>query len=95
MGQGIAIGIGVAILAPLALAIMAGHGRPLARAAVKTGLIFVEKGKETFAEVGEVVEDLVAEARAELEEAGLAEPAGGPSVNEDLAEQAEPDTDAA
>ena len=42
--------------------------RPLARAAIKSGLLFLNKSRETVAEMGEVVEDLVAEARAEIDE---------------------------
>jgi hypothetical protein len=62
----IAAGIGVAVLAPVLLPILAGAGRPLARAAIKTGIIMFEKGREAVAEVGEVFDDLVAEARAEI-----------------------------
>lgn len=67
-GKGLAIGLGAALLAPVALAAMAGIARPLARAAIKSGIIVYEKGRETLAEFGEVMEDLAAEARAELEQ---------------------------
>jgi Protein of unknown function (DUF5132) len=70
--KGLAIGLGVAILAPVALAALSGVGRPLARAVIKSGILLYEKGRETVAEFGEVVEDLVAEARAELQEAHAA-----------------------
>jgi hypothetical protein len=43
-------------------------GRPLAKAAIKSGLNLFDKGREKLAQFGEVFEDLVAEARAELEE---------------------------
>lgn len=66
--KGIAIGLGIAVLAPAAVAAISTIGRPAARAAIKAGLIVYEKGRETAAEVGEVVQDLVAEARAELED---------------------------
>jgi len=66
---GLAIGIGAAILAPAILPVIAGVAKPAAKAAIKGGLMLYERGKETFAEVGEVVEDLVAEAKAEIEEA--------------------------
>jgi hypothetical protein len=63
----IAIGVTAAaatlILAPVVIKM----GRPFARAAVKTGIVFYEKARETAAEIGEVMEDLVAEARAELD----------------------------
>lgn len=65
--KGIAIGVGVALLAPVALAGLAGVGRPAARAAIKAGLLMYEKGLETAAELGEILEDLVAEAEAEID----------------------------
>lgn len=66
--KGLAVGVGLVALAPLAVASLAGASRPLARAAVKGGLILYEKGRETAAEFSEVMEDLVAEARAEIEQ---------------------------
>lgn len=66
---GLAIGIGAAVLAPAVLPVLAGVAKPVAKAAIKGGLVLFEKGKETFAEVGEVVEDLVAEVKAEISEA--------------------------
>jgi hypothetical protein len=65
---GLAIGIGAAILAPVVIPLAAAIVKPLAKAGIKGGLTLYERGKETVAEVGEVVEDLVAEARAELAE---------------------------
>ncbi|MGD8497585.1 MAG: DUF5132 domain-containing protein [Chromatiales bacterium] len=65
--KGVAIGVGIALLAPVALAGLAGVGRPAARAAVKAGLLMYEKGLETAAELGEILEDLMAEAEAEIE----------------------------
>jgi hypothetical protein len=66
---GLAIGVGAAILAPVVVPIVAGIARPLAKSAIKTGIILYEKGRETGAELMEVMEDLVAETRAELEAA--------------------------
>ena len=66
---GLAIGIGAAVLGPAVLPVLASVAKPVAKAAIKGGLVLFEKGKETFAEMGEVVEDLVAEAKAELSEA--------------------------
>lgn len=66
-GRGLLIGVGVAIVAPVVLSVLSGVARPLARATVKTGIIAYEKGREAMAEVGEVLDDLVAEARAEIE----------------------------
>ncbi len=67
-GKGVAIGIGVAILAPVAIAVLSGAARPVARAALKSGILFYEKGREKVAEFGEAMEDLAAEARAEMEQ---------------------------
>lgn len=67
-GKGFAIGIAAAILAPVILPVVVQAARPLARAAIKSGILFLNKGRETVAELGEVVEDLVAEARAEIDE---------------------------
>ena len=69
---GLAIGIGSAILAPIVIPILASVAKPLAKASIKGGLMLFEKGKEVVAETQEVVEDLVAEAKAELAEAAPA-----------------------
>jgi hypothetical protein len=82
IAKGLAIGLGAAMLAPIALAAAGSFGRPLARAAVKTGLLFYEKGRETAAELGEMMEDLVAEARAELEEVEQDVSVGGETSGE-------------
>jgi len=64
---GLAIGIGASLLAPLVVPILAGVVKPLSKALIKGGYLLYEKGRETLAEVQEVVEDLVAEAKAEIE----------------------------
>lgn len=66
---GLAIGIGAAVLAPAVIPVIAAVAKPVTKAAIKGGLILFKKGKETFAEVGEVVEDLVAEVKSEISEA--------------------------
>jgi hypothetical protein len=88
-GKGLAIGIGVAILAPLVLPAVATAARPLARAAIKTGMIFYEKSRETMAEFGEVVEDLVAEARADMEQSHVDEVAEAERIIEQTAADAD------
>lgn len=65
---GLAIGIGAAVLAPVMLPVLASVAKPLAKAAIKSGFILYEKGKEAVAEMSEMVEDVVAEARSELSE---------------------------
>lgn len=74
-----AIGISVAILVPIVAKTLAPYVRPVARSAVKIGVVTFEKGRETFAEIGEIVDDMVAEVREEMrvehesEEAALEE----------------------
>lgn len=65
--RNIAIGVAASAVAYALLPTVARVGRPFARAAVKTGIIVYEKARETAAEVGEVMEDLIAEARAEMD----------------------------
>lgn len=64
--SGLAIGIGSAIIAPLVAPALSKAAKPLAKAAIKGGLMFFETGKEKIAEAYEVVDDLIAEAKAEL-----------------------------
>jgi len=66
---GLAIGIGAAILAPAVIPALANVAKPLIKAAIKTGIIMFEKGRETAAELSEVFEDIVAEAKSEVAEA--------------------------
>ncbi len=66
--KGFATGVGISLLTPLVLTALATVGRPAARAVIKAGLVLYERGREKVAEAGEVIEDLVAEAQAELEE---------------------------
>jgi hypothetical protein len=62
------IGIVAAVLVPIALPVVARAAKPLAKAMVKSGIIVYEKGREAIAELGEVMEDVVAEAKAEIEQ---------------------------
>lgn len=49
------------------------HIKPLARAALTTGIKVLEKGYEAAAHLRETLEDVVAEARAEMEARAAAE----------------------
>ncbi|WP_088243877.1 DUF5132 domain-containing protein [Calothrix rhizosoleniae] len=73
--QTLAVGMGVAILAPAVLPLM----KPLAKAAIKSGVSLYEKTKGAIAETGEVIGDIVAEAKAEAiaEEANKVSVAAG------------------
>ncbi len=68
---GIAIGLGAVLLGPTVLPAIGRALRPVAKAAIKGGMVLY---RETFAELGEFTSDLVAEARNELAVAGA--PAG-------------------
>lgn len=67
MITGLAVGIGAALLAPVIVPIATSILRPLAKSVIKGGILLYEKGRETGAELAETLEDLVAEARSELE----------------------------
>jgi phosphohistidine swiveling domain-containing protein len=62
-------GIAAIVLLPVLVPVAAGVGKPLAKATIKGGILLYEKGKGVIAEVGETLEDIVAEAKAELAEA--------------------------
>jgi len=66
--SGLAIGIGAAVLAPVVMPILASAAKPVLKATIKGGLALYDKGRETYAEVAEVVEDVVAEVKAEIAE---------------------------
>lgn len=65
---GLAIGAAVVLLAPVVVPVVAGVAKSLTKAGIKGGLILYEKGKVAVAEAREMVEDLTAEAQAELAE---------------------------
>ena len=69
IGPGLAVGIGVAVVAPLLAPVIGGVVRPLARTAVKAGLLAVDAGREGLARLEEAIGDMAAEARAELDQA--------------------------
>lgn len=59
-------GIAAIVLLPVLVPVVAGVGKPLAKATIKGGIVLYEKGKGVIAEVGETLEDIVASAKAEL-----------------------------
>lgn len=67
MGTGIAIGIGATFLLPIAGKVFASVARPLLKETIKSGMVVYETGKTYLAEARETVEDLSAEARAEMQ----------------------------
>jgi hypothetical protein len=62
---GLAIGVGAVLLGPTLVQTVGGLLRPAAKAVIKSGMVFY---RETLSEIGEMTSDLVAEARAELEQ---------------------------
>jgi len=66
--RNVAIGAGVVLLAPAAISLVGSIMRPIAKAAIKSSLMVYEKSREIAAETKESIEDLTAEARAEMTE---------------------------
>jgi len=63
---GLGIGIGATVLAPALLTAVGTVVRPVAKAAIKGGIVLYDMGREAAAEIRETTEDITAEARAEL-----------------------------
>jgi Protein of unknown function (DUF5132) len=62
---GLAIGVGAALFGPTLAQSIGQVLRPTAKAVIKGGMVFY---RETLGEIGEMTSDLVAEAKAELEQ---------------------------
>lgn len=60
-------GIGATLLAPVLVPILTRAVKPLTKGAIKGGILFYEKGRESFAGLSETVDDLVAEVKVEME----------------------------
>jgi hypothetical protein len=70
MATGLLVGIGAAVLVPVLFPAVATAAKPLLKGAIKLGVSLYEKGNEAIAEVSEVIEDLVAEAKSEMATVG-------------------------
>jgi hypothetical protein len=66
---GLLVGVGAILLAPVVVPVLREIIRPAAKALIKGGVVIYEQGRVAVAEAGEMAEDMVAEARSELEEA--------------------------
>ncbi|SOD40437.1 DUF5132 domain-containing protein [Nitrosovibrio sp. Nv4] len=64
---GLVTGVGASLLAPVLRPFLANVSRSLTKATIKGGIHLYEKGRESFAELGETVDDLVAEVKSEME----------------------------
>jgi hypothetical protein len=62
---GLAIGVGAVLFGPTVVQTVGSVLRPTAKAVIKGGMVFY---RETLGEIGEMASDLVAEAKAELEQ---------------------------
>jgi hypothetical protein len=69
VATGLVVGLGTAFLGPAILQTMGSVLRTAAKSVIKGGLVFYQ---ETLSEIGEMAGDLVAEAKAELEQDGEA-----------------------
>lgn len=65
---GLAIGVGAAVIAPAVIPVLAGIAKPIAKALIKGGITLYDRTREAIAEGSEVLEDIVAEVKAEMEE---------------------------
>ena len=85
VGTGVLVGLGALVLAPVVIPVAAAVVRPVAKAVIKSGIILYRKSREAIAETAEMIEDLTAEAEAELmREHGGADvipPESGEAVN--------------
>jgi hypothetical protein len=61
-----AIGAGVVLLAPVVIPAVASVMKPLAKAAIKGGLLAYENARVAIAETKETLEDIAAEAQSEM-----------------------------
>ena len=62
----LAIGAGVVLLAPIVLPIVGSVAKPVVKAAIKGVLVTYEGAKVALAETKESLEDITAEAKAEI-----------------------------
>jgi hypothetical protein len=66
--QTIALGAAALLLGPTIIAMAGGVVRALAKSGIKGSMLAFEKGKELAAETKETLEDLTAEAKAEVKQ---------------------------
>jgi hypothetical protein len=72
----VALGAAAVLLAPIVLPVIAGVLKPVAKGVIKGGILAYEGAKVALAETKETIEDLAAEAKAEVS-AGQKPPAKG------------------
>ncbi len=80
-GRTIALGIGAVVLAPIVIPVIAKASKPLVKATIKNSLGLYKKGRSAIAEAGEVLQDIIAEANAELKAETISQANRENSVN--------------
>jgi hypothetical protein len=65
-GGAVALGAAAVLLAPIVLPVIAGVLKPVAKGVIKGGILAYEGAKVALAETKETIEDLAAEAKAEV-----------------------------
>jgi hypothetical protein len=68
IATGVAVGVGVAVVGPLLTPVVGGILRPAAKVVIKAGMLAYDAGREGMAQLNEMSGDVVAEARAELDQ---------------------------
>lgn len=63
----LAMGAGVVLLAPVVIPVVGAIIKPVAKAVIKGGIMAYEGAKLSIAETKETIEDLTAEAKAEVQ----------------------------
>ena len=72
VGTGVLVGVGSILLLPIVLPVAATLIKPVAKAALKSGILLYQKSKQAVAETAEMFGDLTAEVHAEIaNEAGI------------------------
>jgi hypothetical protein len=66
IGTGLAVGVGVALVGPVLTPLVGGVVRPVAKAALKAGMLAYDAGRQGFGRLNEMSGDIMAEARSEL-----------------------------
>ncbi len=66
LGTVVIIGVGL-FVAPVVIPMIAAAAKPVAKAAIKGGIMVYEKSREMCAEIAEAVENLAVEARSEVQ----------------------------
>jgi hypothetical protein len=64
--SGVALGAGVILLAPVVIPVIGAILKPLTKAVIKGSLLAYQSAKVSIAETKEMVEDIAAEAKAEI-----------------------------